>query len=111
MHIKPPMNKIILCYDVSGHQTEVKAQLESYGYSDRWKQGKDVIYLPDTTVWKKDTTTVQTIKDLDTAIANVNATLSVFDKIKRKRAVAFEFTDWWAYFGEPHVAGKPAPEI
>lgn len=105
------MNKIALCYDVSGHQSEVKSQLESMGYADRWKQGTDIFYLPDTTVWKKDTTSAQAAKDLDSAIANVNATLSVFDKIKRRRGVAFEFTDWWAFFGEVHVAGKPTPEI
>jgi hypothetical protein len=71
----------------------------------------DVIYLPDTTVWKKNTTCAQAAKDLDSAIAKVNANLSAFDQIKRRRGVAFEFTDWWAYFGEPHAAGKPEPLI
>ena len=105
------MNRILLTYDVSGHHTQVKNELFNLGHYDRWTFNSKIHYLPNTVVWKKGITSEQAIKDLDTAVANVNRNLPANDKIRIERALAVHFSDWWGYCGDPHSGNRPAPQI
>ena len=78
--------------------TQVKTTMKKNGYLDHFScevDGKKVMfYLPDATLWKKDTLPLQAKNDLIAAAKLHSADV--------ERLIALEFTDKWAA-----VPGKP----
>ena len=58
------MADILITYDVSDKNKEMKVALKALGYMDNWKSNEQTYYLPNTTMWKKDTTVSQGIEDM-----------------------------------------------
>ena len=91
---------IIVSYDVSDKNPEMKAEMESKGYRDGWTQGpegkKIRINLPDTTLWHsgKDKTVEQGLQDMKDATAKLRITL--------QRAVATPDEPTAQIVGDPH---------
>lgn len=80
---------------------EIKDEMKGLGYLDRFlaeNSEKELIvyYLPDTTLWKKDTTPLQAQNDL--------LIIAKSFKTKVERLFAYEFTaNWKAIPGEPYA--------
>ena len=87
---------IIISYDVSDKNPQMKEELTSKGYLDRWDSNKTTYYLPDTTLWHPDEkkTVVQGVQDMKEAAEKL--------KIKLQRALAVPANPWSAITGDPH---------
>lgn len=95
---------VLITYDLvedakhESKHSQVKKTMKEGGYMDSFTvtgdTTKTVYTLPNTTLWKKDTTPDQAKKDLQAAVAKHSATL--------ERMIATEFTSTWAA-----IPGKP----
>ena len=86
---------VLLTYDVSDKQSEVKKELRALGYLSKFTFDGKTIYLPNTTVWKKDT------GDFNKAISDIQ-TIAGFLNIKLERAIAVPWGyDWQSIIGYP----------
>ena len=74
----------VVSYDVSDKNPEMKAEMQSKGYHDRWDETQDgkkvTINLPESTLWHKDKPVTQGLKDMQEAAKKL--------KIRLERAVA-----------------------
>jgi len=97
---------VLITYDIKSEffetkDTEVKDGMKELGYSDFFVTStsdnppkKTKYYLPNTTLWKNDTTPKQAKADLLSVARKVDAEV--------ERLIALEFTDYWAA-----IPGKP----
>ncbi len=86
--------KTLLTYDVGDKQKEVKDELLKKGYSKRLSLQTKVCNLPNTTVWKDNTTPSTAIADIKSITANL--------RVKLTRAVAVDFATWDGIEGDPN---------
>lgn len=75
---------VLLTYDVASMQSEVKAALQSKGYSDNWSQNGLMIHLPSTTLWKSDESPAGALTDMR-MVANVL-------RVRLLRCITVEFS-------------------
>lgn len=81
-----------ITYDVSARQPDVKSGMLKLGYFDHWnsdENGKKVTYyLPNTSLWKKDTELKTALSDIQKLIDSLNATkLPLQEKILLWRCI------------------------
>lgn len=91
------MATVLITYDVSAKQVQVKASLTSAPYSyydDAAKVGDNLFNLPNTTLWKPDTTAAQAKLDMENVAKS--------HQVKLERAVAVEFSKMDGIKGDPH---------
>lgn len=71
------IGKVVLCYDVSDKNTEVKNALKEMGYSDVWLKLpiNKLCDMPDTTVWHSTKTVSGATKDIQEVCNSLNVTL------------------------------------
>ncbi|MCC9134857.1 hypothetical protein ACFSKU_19860 [Pontibacter silvestris] len=96
---------VLLTYDVSEKQTEVKNGMKAIGYQESWSYGDHTISLPDASLWKDGINRKQPIDDLNSIVLSINTGLQEEEKIRVERAVVVEFdfdSGWWAIAGAPH---------
>ena len=92
-----------ITYDVSARQEDVKSGMVKLGYSDSRpgdQNGKSVtVYLPNTSLWKKDKELRTALSDIQTVIDNLNATKAYSqEKIVLLRCIVVSASPW---FGIP----------
>ena len=92
------IKNVLLTYDVSIRQTEVKNGMKGKGYYDNIKRSteNETYTLPNTTIWKKgeELKTETALKDLQDVIETLNRDVIASNKIKLEKAMAVEFTNW-----------------
>lgn len=78
------IGNILISYDVSAKNPEVKEALESMGYEVTWKNsGLPKIYtLPNTTLWHPSKTSSQGLVDMQTVCRSLNVTLEKAISVK-----------------------------
>ncbi len=98
---------VMLCFEVSGKQEQVRNELSSKGYMSSWriKRGRDEMtyYLPSNALWKKgdNFSPAKAKEDLKKACTATGA--------KVVRAVAIVVGKWDAMTGSP-IAGERVAE-
>ena len=96
------MNAFIT-YDVSNNgQKEVKDGMKKIGYHDRWLKDNITYYLPETSLWKKDTELAQALKDIKAVISKANESRPANDKIRLVRCIVVSAHPSDGIPGEPH---------
>lgn len=85
---------IVVSYDVSDKNPQMKQKMIDRGYADSWESDGVITYLPNTTLWKSDAAVSQGIADLKASAAALNITL--------ERAVAVPSAPWASIPGKPH---------
>lgn len=89
---------VLITYDVSAKQPEVKAGMKAKGYNDSWNSSSVKYNLPDTTLWKKDLTGPQdALKDLQSVVASLT-------NVRLERAIATPCDLWSGIPGDAHSA-------
>lgn len=89
------MANVLITYDVSDKNKEVKDSLKAKGYSDNWTSDKVKYSLPNTTLWKSESTAETGKVDME-AVAKIN-------RVVLESAMAVEFTSWKGISGTPHI--------
>lgn len=71
------IGNVLISYDVSDKNPEVKAALKVLGYSDSYTLGTapKVYYLPNTTLWHKAKSSDQAMADMKRVCAELRVTL------------------------------------
>lgn len=88
---------VLLTYDVSDKQSDVKKSLLEKDYVASFPTGGKTVYLPDTTVCKLNSSDFKAaLKDIQSIAAEHKVTL------RRAIAVTYEDNNWQAIYGEPH---------
>lgn len=87
------MANVLITYDVSARNPEVKAALKALGYMDSWESEGVTYNLPNTTLWKQGSAQ-QGKTDMVSVAASLRVTL--------ERAIAVEFSNWSGIPGQPH---------
>jgi hypothetical protein len=91
---------VIMSYDISvgktgvSRHTEIKNELiQKLKYFDRWKKAADseIYYLPNTVLWKRDTTRSLVFTDLTALIDEINKKHN--DNIVLERFIALRWDD------------------
>jgi hypothetical protein len=95
------MNTLIR-YDVSKRQSDVKTALEALKYFDKWESNGRTYYLPYTTLWKKDISLKEALKEIQDAIARLNQGQFNSNQIELERCVCVPAYPWAAIPGKPH---------
>ncbi len=95
------MNTLIT-YDVSGRQPEVKKALKELSYFDSWISDNKTYYLPNTTLWKKDISQSDALKEMQSVITKLNAGQPTHNQIELERCVCVPSYPWAAIPGRPH---------
>src|ERR1041385_5355219 len=99
---------VMICFEVSAKQDQVRKELTSKGYMSSWKvkRGKDELtfHLPSNAMWKKgeNFSPAKAKEDLQKATKALN--------IKVIRAVALVVSKWDAMTGSPVGASASMPE-
>lgn len=89
---------VLITYDVSAKQPEVKAGMKARGYSDAWNSSNVKYSLPDTTLWKKDLVGPQAaLQDLQSVVASLT-------NVRLERAIATPCDQWSGIPGDSHGA-------
>jgi len=88
------MSDALITYDVSSKQIEMKERLKVKGYMDRWLANGRTYYLPNTTLWKQNTTAEQGKSDM-IEVAN-------YLRINLERAIVVPTSPWSGIEGRPH---------
>lgn len=89
------MADVLITYDVDSKHIEVKKKMKALGYADYVMGGSGKpVYLPNTTLWKTNTTP----KD---AVDHLRGTCDGL-RVNLERAIATPFADWYALYGKPH---------
>lgn len=97
---------VIIAYDVSQRQSEVKRKLLENGFMDRWTNSQHVTYyLPNTTLWHNAQLNPTSAHNLFNAvIAELNKGQQPNKIIKIERFIANQFVAGWSAIpGEPHA--------
>lgn len=90
---------VMLCFEVSGKQEQIRKELASHGYMSSWKikRGKDELtfYLPSSAMWKKgeNFSPAKAKEDLKKACSQLG--------VKTVRAVALVVGKWDGMTGSP----------
>ena len=70
------VSKVLISYDVSAKNPEVKAALQALDYYDNFTLGTSkVYYLPNTTLWHKAKSSDQAMADMKRVCAELRVTL------------------------------------
>lgn len=95
--------KILLCYDLSGSQDQVKNLLESdYGFTSIIDKSGEMHNLPQSTLYHPDLPdTNAAIKKLDEALKKINGHNRANERVKR--VIASEATINSSRIGESHA--------
>src|SRR6185503_10834488 len=99
---------VMICFEVSGKQEQVRKELASKGYMSTWKikRGKDELtyHLPSNALWKKgeNFSPAKAKEDLQKAAKGIN--------VKVIRAVALAVGKWDGMTGSSVNAGESIPE-
>lgn len=94
---------ILITYDVSDRQTEVKQKMLETGYYDKWAANEKTYYLPQSTLWKKDVTDLKTaLIDLRKVIENLNLYRTNQPLIELRRCIVVSANPWDGIEGIPN---------
>ena len=99
---------VMICFEVSGKQEQVREQLASLGYMSSWRivRGRDELTfnLPSTAMWKKgeNMSPAKAKEDLKKATSNL--------KVKTLRAVALVVGKWDGMTGDTQAIESSEPE-
>lgn len=85
---------VVVSYDVSDKNPQMKQAMIDKGYFDSWKEGEVVVNLPNTTMWKKDGTVGSGLQDMKDAARSLN--------IQLERAVALPDDPTASITGDSH---------
>jgi hypothetical protein len=89
--------QVLITYDVNKLHKDVKSAMKAKGYYDYWTSNGIAYYLPNTTLWKQNTTS-------DTAISDIKEITTVLGvRLERAVAVNWDNGNWSAIPGIPHV--------
>lgn len=68
---------VVLSYDINKLHTDVKTAMKAIGYLENWKHYNNGLsyQLPNTTLWKPNTTSDQAIVDIKTVCSKLSVTL------------------------------------
>lgn len=93
-----------ITYDLSNSgQKEVKDGMKKIGYADRWAANNTTYYLPNTTLWKKDTELAQALNDIKAVVAKANEGRPVGNKILLERCIVVSANPWDGIAGDAHA--------
>ena len=98
---------VMLCFEVSGKQDEIRQELASKGYMSSWKvtRGKDQLtfHLPSTAMWKKgeNFSPAKAKEDLQKTAKGLN--------VKVVRTVAMVVSKWDGMTGSPVSSESSVP--
>lgn len=92
----------LITYDVSRRQTEVKKALKELSYFDAWTSDNITYYLPNTTLWKKDITSEDSLREMKSIIAKLNQGQPISNQIELERCACVPVNPWAAIPGRPH---------
>lgn len=105
---------VLITYDINSKNDAVHSMVKkgmfAKGYADRYTYTKNnkVIYLPNTTIWKKSINAEQARKDLKDCVDKFNRENETNHYIER--CIALEFTiNWFADEGTLHSSTSAAP--
>ena len=109
---------VLICYDIDAKHDhaiygDVKKAMIDNGYADRLIDLADsqrrTMYLPNTTLWKKNTPVVAAREDLQACINDYNKRNSTSHVLER--CISLEFTSiWTGVYGKAHVSTSTSPE-
>ena len=97
------MDTVLLTYDLDeshndSKHSELKEEMKKFGWSDHYviigDPNKTMHYLPNTTLWKKDTTPAKARADLDLSGKKVGAAIT--------RYISVEYSAWDGMPGRPY---------
>lgn len=86
-----------ITYDVSARQNDVKSGMVKLGYSDSWvpNNSSTTYYLPNTSLWKKDTELKTAVADIQKVISGLNATKTYYQEtIVLLRCIVTSASPW-----------------
>jgi len=102
---------VLLSYDINSSNdnvnSAVKDAMRKKGHSDRFTYNKEVFYLPNTNLWKKNIDVETAIKDIRKCVEDYNALNKTNHTVER--GIATPFSNWWALYGKPYTSVHPAP--
>ncbi|MCM2352140.1 MAG: hypothetical protein NDI63_00895 [Pseudobdellovibrio sp.] len=85
---------IVIAYDVSDKNSQMKMELKSKGYTDYWNTDGVRYNLPNTTLFHPNKNTEQGLQDMKDAAARLT--------IRLQRAIAVPSSPFSAIPGDPH---------
>ena len=92
----------VITYDINKRHAEIKSEMKKLGYSDKWViDKKTTYYLPNTTLWKENTTLAKALDDMKSVIAKLNKT-NILNPIKLQRCITLSADPWNGIQGDPH---------
>lgn len=95
--------QVIITYDLSDGQSEVKNEMVKKGYHSAWVANSITYYLPSTSLWKQDTELATAKRDLEETIQVLNNTAKFSTKyIRLLRCIVLPASPWDGIPGEPH---------
>ncbi|SFD56318.1 hypothetical protein [Flavobacterium phragmitis] len=84
------VSTVLISYDVSDKNPEVKAALKALNYSDSYTLGSSkVYYLPNTTLWHKAKSSDQAMADMKKVCNELRVTLEKAVAVKADEFVGF----------------------
>lgn len=85
-----------ITYDVSARQPDVKSGMVKLGYSDSWTiNGTTTYYLPNTSLWKKETELNTALLDIQNVISGLNSTKTYYQEtIVLWRCIVVSASPW-----------------
>jgi hypothetical protein len=95
------MNALIT-YDITIRHTEVKSAMQDKGYLDYWKDNSQTYYLPNTSLWKKNTNPETAKADMQQVVQTLNYNQPTNKQIRLERCVAVPANPWSAIPGDAH---------
>ena len=89
-------------YDVSNRgNAEVKNGMKAKGYKDTWTSQSIKYHLPNTSLWKDETTLSTALQDIKDVVNAVNRNRSWNDQVKLERCIVVPADPWAGIPGEP----------
>lgn len=93
------MNALIT-YDITIRHTEAKSAMQAKGYFDYWTANNQNYYLPNTSLWKQNTTPQAALADMQQVIQTLNYNQPADKQIRLERCAAVEWSNWAAIPGD-----------
>lgn len=94
----------VITYDVSRRHAEVKKALKAISYFDYWVSAGKNYYLPNTTLWKKNISQTDALKEMQKIIVTLNFNQPIHNQIELERCVCVPQNPWEAIQGKEHSA-------
>jgi hypothetical protein len=93
-----------ITYDVSARQPDIKTGMLKLGYSDSWTitntAGTTTYYLPNTSLWRKDTELKTALADIQNVIIGLNNSKTIYqEKIVLERCIVTPCDSWYGIPG------------